>query len=247
MEEKVNFIEESDKFYKLFQEFEELIKQRCIKSGINTDGVELYILINKLSEKSRYFKNKKLEIDIMRDIRNIYSHSRDEKYRYVVCPNPEINNKLKDIINEIKNPPLIYESPICIKDIFNKTMDDSIYDTIKMMTEKMYTHIPIFENKKLIGVFSENTLLDVVRNETGIILDNNTKFKSIEKYLKIENHSMEEFIFVSRRKNIYDIEDIFKDYFFKTKRIGCIYVTENGKDTENILGMLTAWDVLGNG
>lgn len=159
-----------------------------------------------------------------------------------------MNNRLEKIINDIKNPPMIYDSPICIKrkDMCCKTINDSIYETIKIMSKKRYTHIPILENEKIIGVFSENTLLDVVKCDTGIVLDENTKFTSIEQFLKMEKHSMEEFIFVSRRKNIYDIEEMFKDYFSKNKRIGCIYVTENGKDTENILGMLTAWDVLGN-
>lgn len=105
--------------------------------------------------------------------------------------------------------------------------------------------MPIFENNKLVGIFSENTLLDIVRLEQGIVLDEDTNFSIIRDALKIENHSIENFEFISRKRNIYDIEDLFKDYFSSHKRMGCVYITENGKKEENILGMLTAWDVLG--
>lgn len=248
MEEKVNFIEETDRLMQLFKEFEKVIRQKCRELKIVTNNASIESLINKLSEKNNYFRRNKDEIDIIRKVRNINSHNGGETYKYVVCPSPEINDRLEKIINDIKNPPMIYDSPICIKrkDMCCKTINDSIYETIKIMSKKRYTHIPILENEKIIGVFSENTLLDVVKCDTGIVLDEDTKFTSIEQFLKIEKHSMEEFIFVSRRKNIYDIEEIFKNYFSENKRIGCIYVTENGKDTENILGMLTAWDVLGN-
>ena len=130
--------------------------------------------------------------------------------------------------------------------MYCKALNDNIDSTIKDMIEKVYTHIPIIENNILIGVFSESTLLDIINSDKGIIVDKNTKFKEIEEFLKIENHTAEEFIFISRNKNIYDIEEIFKNYFSRKKRIGCIYITENGKSNEKILGMTTAWDILGN-
>lgn len=248
LEKKVNFVEESDKLLQLFKEFEEVVKQKCIKLGIKTDEMDIKSLIEELCKKDKYFKSKEKEINIIRIIRNINSHNWGGGYKYVVYPSPEINNRLEKIINEIKKPPMIYDSSICIKrkNIYCKNLDDCIYETIKVMSEKMYTHIPILENEKLIGIFSENTLLDVVKDESGIVIDEKTKFSDIKDYLKIENHSMEEFIFVSRKKDIYDIEEIFKNYFSKNKRIGCVFVTDNGKSTETILGMLTAWDVLGN-
>lgn len=243
----IDFDEESEKLIQSFKKFEKIIKCKAIESGISIEENNLDVLINKLCEKNPLLKRNKDEIDIIRKIRNLNSHNSGREYKYVVCPSPEINNRLEKIINDIENPPMIFNTEMCIKrkDICFKTLGDTIWDTIRVMTEKMYTHIPILESEKLIGVFSENTLLDVIKNESGIIIDNNTKFETILEYLKIKNHSMEEFEFISRKKNVYEVEEIFKEYFKKNKRIGCVYVTENGKDTENILGMLTAWDILG--
>ena len=185
---------------------------------------------------------------IIKQIRNINTHQRSDKYRYVVCPNPDMNIKLKNIIEEIKNPPTIYNSNMCIKKqyIYCKTLNDEVEHTIKAMIEKTYTHIPIIENGIIIGVFSESSLIDIVNKENGIIIDKSTKFSDILEYIKMDNHTTEEFMFISRNKNIYDVEDIFKNYFQRKKRVGCVFITEHGKSNENILGMLTAWDILGN-
>ena len=66
-----------------------------------------------------------------------------------------------------------------------------------------------------------------------------------EKALKVENHSMEEFKLIPRDMNIFDVQELFNNYFSNNKVLGCVFVTEHGKKDENILGMFTAWDVLG--
>ena len=244
----VNFKEEGNKLIDLFKELEEIIRKKCNACGIITENTTVDFQIKELSKKNSVVRKYQDELMIIKKVRNINTHQRNDKYGYIVCPNPDMNIKLKTIIDEIKNPPAIYNSKICVKrqNMYCRTIDDTIEETIKVMIEKVYTHIPIFENDKLVGVFSENTLLDIVNKESGIVINKDTRFKEIQEYLKIENHSSEEFKFISRNKNIYDIEDIFKDYFTRNKRLGCVYITENGKENEKILGMLTAWDIFGN-
>lgn len=227
-EKNVNFVEEGNKLIDLFKELEEVIRKKCEFIGIKTDNIPIDSQIKELSKKNSIVRKYKDDLLIIKQIRNINTHQRSDKYRYVVCPNPDMNIKLKNIIEEIKNPPTIYNSNMCIKKqyIYCKTLNDEVEHTIKAMIEKTYTHIPIIEN--------------------GIIIDKSTKFSDILEYIKMDNHTTEEFMFISRNKNIYDVEDIFKNYFQRKKRLGCVFITEHGKSNENILGMLTAWDILGN-
>ena len=247
-EKNVNFVEEGNKLIDLFKELEEVIRKKCEFIGIKTDNIPIDSQIKELSKKNSIVRKYKDDLLIIKQIRNINTHQRSDKYRYVVCPKPDMNIKLKNIIEEIKNPPTIYNSNMCIKKqyIYCKTLNDEVEHTIKAMIEKTYTHIPIIENGIIIGVFSESSLIDIVNKENGIIIDKSTKFSDILEYIKMDNHTTEEFMFISRNKNIYDVEDIFKNYFQRKKRLGCVFITEHGKSNENILGMLTAWDILGN-
>lgn len=45
MEEKVNFIEETDKLMQLFKEFEKVIKQKCRELKIVTDNESIESLL----------------------------------------------------------------------------------------------------------------------------------------------------------------------------------------------------------
>jgi len=246
-ENYVDFYKECEEFTNLFKILEETIRKKCHAEGIKTDYINLDTQIEELSNKNSVVKRYKDELSKLRKIRNLNAHPQSSIYGYAVCPNPYINDRLKNIIEEINNPPKVYDK-LCIKksNMYIKKINDFVEPTIKDMIKNIYTHIPILdENDRLVGVFSENTLLDIVNQNAGIIVDENTKFSDIEKFLQIDKHSTEEFIFISKEKNIYDIEDIFKDYFIRKKRIGCVYITEKGKSNESIIGMLTAWDVLG--
>lgn len=248
MLDNVDFKKETDKFIDLFKELEQVIKTECEKNGIRTENENIGNLINLLSKKNSLIRNYKRDLDLIRDVRNINSHKKDDNYKYVVCPSPDINIRLENIINEIKKPPLISESKIMIKwnDIYKREITDNIFETIKTMSEKVYTFVPILEDKKFIGVFSENVLLDVIKRDEGIILDENTDFSKFKEILKVQNHSMEQFKFISRNTNIYDAQNLFNNYFTNDKVLGCIFVTEHGNESESVLGMFTAWDVLGN-
>ena len=110
MDKIVNFTEEGDKLTNLFKELEETIRNKCRTVGINTEMSSIDILIKKLAEKNSVVKRYKDELDIIRTVRNINTHQRNQEYGYVVCPNPEMNIRLRNIIDEINNPPTIYNS-----------------------------------------------------------------------------------------------------------------------------------------
>lgn len=38
---------------------------------------------------------------------------------------------------------------------------------------------------------------------------------------------------------------MFQNSFKENKKLAVIFITENGKETESILGMITAWDLAG--
>lgn len=248
MDYNVNFKKEGDRFIRLFKEFEGILDAECEKAKISITGLKTEDKIKALVSKNSIIRNNKKILDLMRRARNVDSHELDGRYEYVVCTSPEINDKFESIINELKNPPFILDSKACIKrqNIYSRNLNDNIYETIKEMTNKLYTHVPIFDDGKFVGVFSESTLLDMVNLEGVILIEEDMTFKNIKEALKVEKHSMEDFIFIPRTKNIYEVEDIFKNYFSNQKRIGCIYITANGRPGESILGMTTAWDVLGN-
>ncbi|MBY6035067.1 hypothetical protein KUV80_00275 [Fictibacillus nanhaiensis] len=50
--------------------------------------------------------------------------------------------------------------------------------------------------------------------------------------------------FIGRNESIYIAEEKFKESFKKGIRLDALLITHNGKPTENLLGIITTWDVI---
>ena len=130
--------------------------------------------------------------------------------------------------------------------IYSKTLNDNVMNTMKDMNEKSYTHIPIYDetNKHLVGIFSENSLFQYILEDKIIEVDENTKFNDIKKCIDIK-FSKEIVKFVAK-DNLYD--DVVNEFIseFKNKnKLSCVMITQNGKETEKVIGIITAWDIIG--
>ena len=113
------------------------------------------------------------------------------------------------------------------------------------MNEKTYSHVPVIENKKLIGVFSENTIFSYLVENHIIATDEDIPIREFEELIPVDRHASEYFEFVPRDTLVIDIEEMFQNGLKENKRISVIFVTETGKRSESLLGLITPWNLAG--
>lgn len=194
-------------------------------------------------------KNKKL-IKNVKSMRNCISHScLENEYPFMV--NPKVYDQLLQLIDLAKkeverlNKKLISEAIRKI-DIVTTTLDDKLLPLLTLMKEKNFSYIPVLNDKDIVvGVLTENTILSYITKNEGILIDNNTMVREVEEFISIDENRNEKFLFVSRDTKMIDINKLFNDAFKDRKRLAVIYITQNGSPTEKLLGMVTAWDILG--
>lgn len=223
---------------------ETLLRNKFFKGDESVDFATMLIQLKNKKFFARFYE----PITIARKIRNVLTHNKTKDCKSILAVSDEIMNSVDSLIKLIEQPTKAVDSSMTIKakDIFSQNIDDRIYDAIKVMNEKIYTHIPIYEGKNLVGVFSENVFFNIMLKEEEILLDKDVTFTAIKSYLDIESHTGEEFLFVDRNKSILEIEEYFENYFARNERLAVVYITNSGKKTEQILGMITPWDILGN-
>ena len=227
----------SEKFRKLYIEFEkETLKLNPKKDKIT--NINDVILDLKENRKTPYYTEFEF-IDFCRKFRNKLSH--DNIYgKYLNC-NDDMINKLEKIIYQIKHPITAYEKSI--KTICYANIDDNVKEYMNKMIKKNYTHIPIYDNDKLIGIFSENSLFQYLFKDEIVEISEKTTFSDILDYISLEN--TKELIKFKSKKTLYD--DIVLDFmneFKKNQKLSCIMITPNGKPGEKVVGILTAWDII---
>ena len=79
-EKNVNFVEEGNKLIDLFKELEEVIRKKCEFIGIKTDNIPIDSQIKELSKKNSIVRKYKDDLLIIKQIRNINTHQRSDKY-----------------------------------------------------------------------------------------------------------------------------------------------------------------------
>lgn len=201
----------------------------------------------KLVKKIKELKNKHREpyysqydfIDFCRECRNRISH--DGYENDFIFYGDEMIKKLDEVIEEIKHPYKVYDKST--KNVYSANLNDNVREKMKKMMENNYTHIPIYDNNKLVGIFSEGVLFNYLYENEIVEIDENTLFKDIKDFISF-NNSKEIIKFASRNRLYDDICLEFINEFKKGSKLSCVLVTENGKE-EKVIGILTAWDILG--
>ena len=223
-------------FRELCNKFEDLVR---IKYKVKDEEGAFYILSNQ-----KEYKKFEKDINLIRKIRNLLSHGECKvEGKVAIEINENIIEKLKEIISLLENPPLVASR--YITEMFVVDLEEKLENLIKTMNEKKISHVPVLDkDKKLVGVFSENTIFSKLSEDEIIEIGKEYKVKDYEKYIKLENHSSEYFDFVKRNEELALAQNLFNKSIKKDKKLVMLFVTRNGKKNEEILGILTPWDLL---
>ena len=180
----------------------------------------------------------------LRMARNALTHNPLLNGTPIVSLNSGVVPFLDGVISCIKKLPTAANILIQIKDVFSCSFDDTISSIIDVMLKNVYSHVPVLDKSgKVVGVFSESTLLEM--SKSGISSAAEKRIRDIAEFLPFERHTADVFRFVPKNDPIAHLRYLCAEALERHERIGMIFVTENGKPEDSLLGILTVWDVAG--
>lgn len=227
----------TQEFLNLFRELEMLIRRKHDLGG-DTSAVAWLIK----NQQSRY-GNISAELNYCREVRNLLSHNPKLKEGYLVEPSDAMLETLRSTILRIEKPPLALNAGIRIEKVFWREMGDRVRPAMIEMAAKGYTHVPILDDGRVVGVFSENTLLSCLIAEEIFEISDDSRFSDIGDLLLLEAHASESFRFISKLATVGDAALLFSNAQRRTDRIGMMFVTADGRPSQRILGIVTPWDL----
>jgi len=174
------------------------------------------------------------QLNAVREIRNFLSHTPSYDGRPLLVPTESAVKILNNIISKITGPSTIYN--ICIKNsgILTAKMDDQIRPVVDLMTDRGYRVVPIMDQGKVAGVFMDNAkLLSQID-----VADPDSTFYQLKKHIDINVHINKDVLFMGKNTSIDSAKKQIADEFKKGNRIAAIFVTETGRHTEALIGLL---------
>lgn len=233
-----------DEFLTVYNELDNYMRKqlRC------RDVVSHIFLIDRMAERNYLFRDFRDELKEYARLRNAIVHNPFMREADPIAePHFEIVRKYEILKEKIFNPPRAFSIAVAAKNIYATTFDACALEVMKVMEHKIYSYVPVLNDKKRIaGIFSENVVFSYLTENEACIIDGSTKISEFGKYIPIEKHSSEYFEFVPKNALLADIKDKFEIGLNQRKRLGVVYITDNGRFNGLLLGMITAWDMAGS-
>lgn len=231
-------INNAEIFIEKYKELENVV--RTTFNLNNEDSISFFLT------KQYKYQNDKEEIRYCQEIRNLIQHKKKLGDAYPIQPTVETIDFITALIEKVKNKKRCNDICVRFKDIYKNELDDKVKDAMHVMKREHFTCVPIMNGKKVIGVFDENSLFEYLAQEEIIEIDSNLTFRDIEAFLSITEREMEEFVFFKSQEFVENLEIEFEKSLNRKKRISAVFLTPNGNKNEDITGLITAWDILGN-
>lgn len=182
------------------------------------------------------------QIDGFRTLRNLLSHNQSNNM-YPAIVSESYLNEIKDAVRRLKTKAI----DVCTKKefLFVASENDLLCKIIDKMNKNNYSYVPIIDSNGLVKyVVTEKSIITILANsKNGMIYDSSTRVKDYIDYFDIATNPNEKFIYISKDDFASDIEAKLGK-ISDEKITSVAFVTERGKPTEKILGMINAWNLL---
>lgn len=208
---------------------------------VNPEGHESTMIALQNSRRFVEFRN---ELDYCREVRNLLAHKPKVDGSFAVQVSPKMLEFLDQIIARLKNRPRCLEIAIRPPQLFSRTLDDNVLETIAEMRERDFTHVPILDGKRVVGVFDADSIFTCMAEHGATEINNRTVFAGIDEHIALKGREGECFAFLPRTAYVDELEDLYEEQFKKSKRLAVAFITESGDPEQALLGMVTAWDLL---
>ena len=96
----------------------------------------------------------------------------------------------------------------------------------------------------MVGVFSVKSVFDYLADAGLDGLAPDARIAQLGGRIRLDGRTGERYMFIPADTSIISVRKAFERYTEKNNRLGMVFVTETGSASEQLICMLTPWDVL---
>ena len=230
----------ADRFIEKYKMFENLI--RSTYDLKDSDSIVHY-----LCDERKDFTRYEDDIRYCQQVRNLLQHRRKINGNYPVEPSSDLLKLMDKLTEQIAGRLRCRDITVPFRKIFYKGLDDDIQETVKVMGEKSFALVPILENRRLVGVFNDHALFTFFTENPDMFQTREPfSFRDMRSYLDYRNRKHESVLFIQGDQFVDELKLEFENHFRQKKMLIAAFITEGGREDGEVLGMVTAWDILGH-
>lgn len=228
----------SELFLKKYRVLEGLLEKRYEGEKVSSSSIVIEYIRDEDSEPVR------VDLDLLREIRNILSHNACTDGEAVVEPSDEMLTRLDRVIAYVQRPRIAVEYGTPAEQVLSAHPNDGILTVMRNMRKNGYSQVPVREDGRVTGVFSIKALFDYLSEKGLDALDNRARICELGERIRLDHKRGERYMFVSADTSIVTVRRAFQRYTEKNRRLNAVFVTRSGSPDEELICIITPWDVL---
>lgn len=233
----------SDKFLIIYNDLDKHMRE-CLQVKAGTPNS---YLINQMAKNNRSFAKHKEDLLAFSRLRNAIIHNPFKKDADPIAePHENVVKLYEDIKNQLTCPPSALSTvAVPRRNIYATSMESKVIDVMNIMLNKSFSHVPVLHDDRIVGIFSDTTFFSYVSKNKDLTITRETLIKDFNDFIDIHGNVSEYYEFVEKSTLLIDVEEMFQRNLKDNKRLAVVFITENGKQNERLLGLITVWDLAG--
>ncbi|MCG8602944.1 MAG: CBS domain-containing protein [Verrucomicrobiales bacterium] len=196
-----------------------------------TDSLKAYESSHRFGEAGDFLR-------MVAGLRNVIIHEKVKPHLQLAIPTETVVTRLELLAEEITNPPRVF--PVFQTKVERIQMKDSLREVLALVEKRDYSQFPVYREDRFQGLLTENGitrwLASQVTNTLSLV---DFEEATIQQIIK-QDDNRRNYRFVDRDCTISRAEQIFRDH----ELLEAIFITQNSKKSESLLGIITRWDIL---
>lgn len=237
MTEDTKKLSNADQFLTAFNQIE-----RYLRSEFDvTEHLGFKRLVDRLSHENALVALYKQDLIEFVELRNAIVHK--STGLPIAEPSDEALVAITELEKKLTNPPMALD--IASKPVYTATVQDTIAEVVRTMHTEHYIYVPIYNDRQFVGIFSENSLikwLAATATETGFVIKEQL-LSELQDFFDGQEDKHNAYLFVAKNVDAFTVREYFTSYLSERKRLNAVFVTSHGSPQEEILGIVTAWDI----
>lgn len=195
------------------------------------------------SAKKRHPIVQKYENDLKKfaELRNVIVHEQIAPDYIIAEPHIDLVEKIESIVEKLTMPEKVY--PRYKRKVRTFQYYGQLGEVLEVIKHKSFTQFPIYNGGQFMGLLTNNGISAwLAHNQDQCAMSINNVL--LNEVFQFEKHC-HNVMFVSRDKYVFEIKDLFITNFNrKMTRLDALLITNNGHRHEDLLGIITPFDVI---
>lgn len=226
----------SDRFIVSYNRIDQLMKDLI---GTN-EHMAFFRLIDFAKKKNAIIKRYEADLREYGDLRNAIVHHRTSLEFAIAEPHDEVVAKMEEIEGALTKPITVAQMFQTNVTIFQET--DSLSYALKVIKDKKYNQFPVYKGKTFKGLITPVGITMWMASQVDS--DSFSRKRTMLSEILAHESNRDNHRFIKAEASVFKAVEIFKYSVIRGKRLEALLITEDGKASDKLIGIVTPMSLL---